>query len=189
MRMQSSINQTIDKMVELAPVVLFSMLFLTLFLTGYLQSHFYTSVFSSVLPTEYLAVLFPIVVQVLRLVTGFLSASFFKKKRFVAGVVVFLFSIWLTMFEHHEAKSMGEYWVTMSVDLSTITQVDTVVTLTKEVITSMMHILIWGALFLEFFLAVWVSMKSNQAQNKKPQSVFSGNGAAKPKGSSQTALP
>ena len=162
-------------MVEFAPVVLFTVLFLTLFLTGYLQSHFYTSVFSKVLPTEYLAVLFPVVIQVLRLVTGFLSASFFKKKRFLAGTVVFIFSLWVTMFEHNEAKHMGSYWVSTGIDLSTVVQSEMVVTLTKDIITSMMQILIWSALFLELFLAVWVSKLKPETKNEGY--VFSGNGS------------
>lgn len=183
--MQSNINSTINKMVEFAPVVLFTTLFITLFLTGYLQSHFYSSVFKEVLPTEYLAVLFPIVIQVLRLVTGFLSASNFKKKRYISGIVVFIFSLWLTMFEHNEAKHMGMYWVSTPMDLSTVVQADLVVTLTKDIITSMMQILIWSALFLELFLAVWLSKtegKSVSAADEGyviPGSNFSKNGASK----------
>lgn len=183
MRMQFNINSTISKMVDFAPVVLFSMLSVNLFLTGYLQSNFYTSVFSEVLPTEYLAVLFPIVIQILRLVTGFLSASFFKKKRYFIGITVFLFSIWLTMFEHNEAKHMGEFWVSSVIDMSTVTQAETVITLTREIITSMMHILIWSALFLELFLALWLSNLKPE-QEEKPltdEMVFSSNGQSKAK--------
>lgn len=173
--MQSySIDSTIAKIVDFAPIVLFTMLFLVLFLTGYLQQHFYATVFTTVLEqTEYLAFLFPLIIQVLRLVTGFLSASFFKKRKFIAGIAVFVFSIWLTMFEHNEAKHMGEYWVTATADLSTVVQTEATITLTKDIITSMMHILIWGALFLEFFLAIWLSMRT------KSTTVFSSNGADK----------
>jgi len=71
---------------------------------------------------------------------------------------------------------MGEYWVQISADLTTIVQTDLVINLTKEVITSMMHILIWAALFLEFFLAIWMTMT-----NKKTNNAFSTNGTASTK--------
>ncbi len=173
-----SINPTIDKIVEFAPLFLFTMLFIVLFLTGYLQRQFYTQVFTGVMEqTEYLAFLFPVVIQVLRLVTGFLSASFFKKHRYAAGIAVLIFSIWLTMFEHNEAKHMGEFWVNSSIDLSTVVQSEMSLNLTKDIITSMMHILIWGALFLEIFLAVWLSFDSSKNENEGY--VFSQNGATK----------
>ena len=175
----NNINIAIDKLVELAPIILFVVLFLVLFLTGYLQSHFYSSIFKGLLPTEYMAVLFPVVVQTLRLVTGFLSSSFFKKKRIAAGITVFIFSLWLTMFEHNEAKSMGEYFVSLNIDLSTLTQTEAIVSLTKEIITDVVHILIWGALFLEFFLAIWLS-QSEASNNEQTASInFSENGARK----------
>lgn len=178
-------SSAINKIVDFSPVVLFTMLFLVLSLTGYLQQHFYNNVFAPVLPeTEYLAFVFPVVIQVLRLVTGFLSASFFKKRKFVAGIAVLIFSIWITMFEHQEAKVMGEYWVNLPLDLSTVAQADVMVEISQHAITSMMHILIWGALFLEIFLAIWVSSKparSSPALVADP-AVFSSNGAGKKKG-------
>ncbi len=175
------LTPTINKIVELAPAVLFAMLVIVLSLTGYLQQHFYHNVFAPVIPeTEYLAFLFPVVIQVMRFVTGFLSAAFFKKRKFAAGTFVLLFSIWLTMFEHQEAKSMGAFWVNLPVDLSTVAQAELMVEISKGAITSMMHILIWAALFLEIFLAVWVSAKPSASSPTPaaPGTVFSANGAA-----------
>jgi len=163
--MQDNINQAIEKAIQFAPVVLFGTLVSILFLTGYLQSHFYTTTFNDILPTQYIATLFPLTIQILRLVTGFLSAAFMKKKRYVAGIIVLIFSIWLSVFEHNEAAHMGELWVQTELDLSTVTQMSTKVILTREIITNMMRILIWSALFLELFMAMWMGKKEGKKQS------------------------
>ena len=169
-------------MSDFAPVVLFVVMLLMFISTGYLQREYYNNVFTDALEsTDFIALLIPIVIQTLRLVTGFLSASFFKKRRFLMGVFVFLFSLWLTGFEHREAMHMGDYWTVMELDITTLTQVEnTKLQLTKNSITDVVRILVWGALVLEFFLAMWLGAKKESTSNDDEYAeVFSSNGTSK----------
>ena len=175
------VNSTIDKISSYAPVVLFVMMVVMFGLTGWMQFNFLKGIFKDkFLGAEYLVFLFPIVVQVLRFVTGFLSASFFKKSKWGYGVFVFLFSIWLSIFEYSEVKNMAIFWTDIDVSLQPITHNDLAVAVTKEIITGVMTVLIWGALVLEFFLAAWVGSSS---PTPSPSAVgpvtFSTNGASK----------
>jgi len=184
-----SIDQTIGQISNFAPVVLFIVMVMIFSVTGYLQKEYYSTIFLDVLDdTQYIAFLFPVIVQTLRLVTGFLSASFFKKKKYFLGVCVFLFSLWLTVFEHNEAAHMGQFWTVLDIDLSTVTQMqNTKLSLVRESITIMVRILIWSALVLEFFLAFWLGMKTKK-DNELDESIlpkngksFSSNGQSKSK--------
>lgn len=160
--MQSSkhleINTAIDRISDYAPVVLFIMMLLMFCMTGWLQHKFLAGIFSDVIPdSKYIALLFPIVIQVLRLVTGFLSASFLKKGSYFFGVIVLLFSLWLSAFEYNEVGHMADFWTGVDLDLSVIVQADLKVTISKSVISNVMTVLIWGAMVLEFFLAGWLT--------------------------------
>ena len=179
------VNSTIDKISDYAPVVLFIMMVVMFALTGWMQHHFLVGVFQDKFKgANYLVFLFPIVVQVLRFVTGFLSASFFKKGSWGFGIIVFCFSIWLSVFEYGEVDSMAVFWTTVDVDLQPITHNDFSVSLTKEIITGIMTVLIWGALVLELFLAAWMG-KSDRNGSKVS---FSANGAKKGSSKLQTSL-
>lgn len=168
-----NIDSTINKISDFAPVVLFVVMILIFVATGYLQNEYYKIVFASALEdTMYIAFLFPVIVQTLRLVTGFLSASFFKKQRYFIGSMVFLFSLWLTVFEHKEAMHMGQFWTAINIDLTTITQMENAkISLVKDSITTMVRILVWSALVLEFFLAFWLGMKKDDILTNKLQNV------------------
>ena len=146
-------------------------------MTGWLQYTYISSVFTDVIPgASYIAFLFPIVIQVLRLVTGFLSASFLKKRRIFFGILVLLFSIWLSAFEYHKVEDMSLYWTSIEVDLEQVLQTELRVEISKNVITGIMTVLIWGALVLEFFLAAWLSATNNR-KSVKQDNKKKGNGA------------
>ena len=175
------VNNTIDKISSYAPVVLFVMMVVMFSLTGWMQFHFLKGIFKDKFPgSKYLVFLFPIVVQVLRFVTGFLSASFFKKSRWGYGVFVFLFSIWLSVFEFGEVKNMAIFWTDIDVSLKPVTHNELAISVTKEIITGVMTVLIWGALVLEFFLAAWVGSSSPTLSPSTATPVsFSKNGTSK----------
>lgn len=175
------VNSTIDKISSYAPVVLFVMMVIMFALTGWMQFHFLKGIFQDKFPgSGYLVFLFPIVVQVLRFVTGFLSASFFKKSKWGYGVFVFLFSIWLSIFEYGEVKNMAIFWTSFDVSLQPVTHNDLSVSVTKEIITGVMTVLIWGALVLEFFLAAWVGSTAPTPSEQIDNNIsFSQNGATK----------
>jgi len=179
-----SIDDTINTITNYAPVVLFIMLLLTLVSTGYLQREYYTSVYDGILvDTQYIAFLFPVIIQTIRLITGFLSASFFKKRKFLFGTLVFIFSLWLTVFEHNEASHMGIFWTTIDFDLTTLTQIqEAKLQLTRDGITIMVRILVWSALLIELFLAFWLGMKKETVEKVEYVDVledFSSNGTVK----------
>ena len=179
-----SIDDTINTITNYAPVVLFIMLLLTLVSTGYLQREYYTSVYDGILvDTQYIAFLFPVIIQTIRLITGFLSASFFKKRKFLFGTLVFIFSLWLTVFEHNEASHMGIFWTTIDFDLTTLTQIqEAKLQLTRDGITIMVRILVWSALLIELFLAFWLGMKKETDEKVEYVDVledFSSNGTVK----------
>ncbi len=173
------VNSTIDKVSNYSPVILFATMVVMFCLTGWMQHHFLKSVFRDKFPgSEYLVFLFPIVVQVLRFITGFLSASFFKKSKWFYGIFVFCFSIWLSVFEFGEVDEMAILWTDFDIDLKPVTHNDMTVGITKEVITGVMTVLIWGALVLEFFLAAWVGSASPTLLEQTNNNVsFSQNGA------------
>lgn len=161
-----NVDNSINTISNYAPVILFVTMFAIFAVTGYLQHEYYSTIFTGILDdTMYVAFLFPLIVQVLRLVTGFLSSSFFKKGKYVFGVMVFLFSLWLTVFEHNEAQHMGEYWTTIELDIS-VTQIDSKIVLVQDSIVMMVRILIWSALVLEFFLAFWLGMGAKEQGSK-----------------------
>ena len=175
------VNSTIDQISNYAPVVLFVMMVVMFSLTGWMQYHFLDGIFQNKFAgAKYLVFLFPIIVQVLRFVTGFLSASFFKKSKWVYGTIVFLFSIWLSVFEFGEVKNMAIFWTNVDVDLKPLTHNELSVSVTREIITGVMTVLIWGALVLEFFLAAWIGSSSPTPSEEEENNVsFSTNGAAK----------
>jgi len=179
------VNSTIDKISDYAPIVLFIMMVVMFALTGWMQHHFLVGVFQDKFKgASYLVFLFPIVIQVLRFVTGFLSASFFKKGSWGFGLIVFLFSIWLSLFEYGEVESMATFWTTVDVNLKPLTHNDFSVSLTKEIIKGIMTVLIWGALILELFLAAWMG----RSKKKVDHVNFSSNGAKKGSSKLKTSL-
>lgn len=165
----NKVDDSINSIVSYAPVILFVVMFAIFAATGYLQHQYYLNIFDGILDdTMYVAFLFPVIVQSLRLVTGFLSSSFFRKGKYLFGVLVFLFSLWLTLFEHNEAQHMGEFWTIVEIDTSTITQIpDTKLVLVQDSIIIMIRILIWSALALEFFLAFWLGMGAKKTDDSK----------------------
>ena len=179
-----TLSATIDTMTEYAPAVLFIVMLLIFATTGYLQMVYYTKIFEGALEeTDFVAVLIPIVIQSLRLVSGFLSASFFKKGRYVVGFFVLVCSLWLTGFEHREAEHMGAYWTTIDISLTTLTQVEGAkLELTQNAIVSVVHILVWSALVLELFLALWLGTgKSKKSDADDLLEDFSNNGTGQRK--------
>lgn len=175
------VNSTIDQVSNYAPIVLFIMMVIMFGLTGWMQHLFLKGVFADKFQgAEYLVFLFPIVVQVLRFVTGFLSASFFKKSKWGYGIIVFLFSLWLSVFEFGEVEEMAIFWTSFDIDLKPVTHNEMSVSITKEIITGVMTVLIWGALVLEFFLAAWVGSTSpTPSPVEANEFSFSQNGANK----------
>lgn len=172
------VNSAIEGISEYAPIVVFLMMVIMFALTGWMQHHFLVGVLEGIPGTNYLVFLFPLVIQVLRFVTGFLSASFFKKKKWGLGIFVFCFSVWLSVFEYGEVEGMASFWTQVDIGVKPITHSDLKVSITKEIITGIMVVLIWGALVLEFFLASWIGM-GNTVDNDVD--VFSSNGASKDK--------
>ena len=150
-----SINSTIDQISNYAPVVIFSMILIMLGLTGWMQCQFLGGVLTA-LDAGYLIFLFPIVMQVLRFVTGFLSASFFKKGSWIYGVIVFGFSVWLSVYEYGEVDKMAAYWTNLDISTRPLNHSEETLSITRDSIVGIMTILIWGALVLEFFLAAWL---------------------------------
>ena len=150
-----SINSTIDQISNYAPVVIFSMILIMLGLTGWMQYQFLGGVLTA-LEAGYLVFLFPIVMQVLRFVTGFLSASFFKKGSWIYGVIVFGFSVWLSVYEYGEVDKMAAYWTNLDISTRPLNHSEETLSITRDSIVGIMTILIWGALVLEFFLAAWL---------------------------------
>lgn len=180
------VNGTIDKISDYAPVVLFAMMVIMFSLTGWMQYHFLNGLLAPKMPgNNYLIFFFPIVIQILRFITGFLSASFFKKGRWFFGSVVFLFSIWLSLYEYGEIEQMAAYWRDLSMNLKVITHSELVLDVTDKTITGIMTVLIWGALVLEFFLAAWIGSSAPQADDKQLVS-FSSNGAHKKRSKSMS---
>lgn len=176
------VNATIDKVSNYSPVVLFTTMIVMFCLTGWMQHQFLKGIFQDKFPgAEYLVFLFPIVVQVLRFITGFLSASFFKKSKWFYGIFVFCFSIWLSVFEFGEVDEMAIMWTDFDINLKPVTHNDMSVAITKEIITGVMTVLIWGALVLEFFLAAWVGSSSPTLSEEDEENnvSFSSNGASK----------
>ena len=151
-----SINDTIDGISNYAPLVMFVMMVVMFCLTGLMQHLFLDESMEAVPGGIYVAFLFPIIIQVLRFVTGFLSASFFKKKRWILGVFVLLFSVWLSVFEYQTVDEMVLLWTQLDLSLEPITHSELKIAITKEVLRGVMNVLIWGALILEIFLAAWL---------------------------------
>jgi len=178
----TKVDESINRIADYAPIILFVVMFAIFASTGYLQHEYYLTIFDGILEdTMYIAFLFPVIVQTLRLVTGFLSSSFFRKGKPLFGVMVFLFSLWLTVFEHNEAAHMGQFWTMVEFDVSTITQVqDTKLILVQDSITIMIRILIWSALVLEFFLAFWLGMGAKTKDNEEYIKAPSGGSVKKP---------
>lgn len=179
-----NVNSAIDNVSNYAPIVLFITMIVMFTLTGWMQHHFLKGVLANKFPgASYLVFLFPIVIQVLRFITGFLSASFFKKSKWGYGIFVFLFSVWLSVFEFGEVENMAIFWTDFDVNLQPVTHNDLSVSVTKEIITGVMNVLIWGALVLEFFLAAWVGFSSPTPSEQTSDAVtFSRNGAHKKNG-------
>ena len=154
-RKKFSINSTIDQITDYAPAVLFTMMCIMFGLTGWMQYQFYGGILPA-FEQGYLVFFFPIVMQVLRFVTGFLSGAFFKKRRWFMGLIVLMFSIWLSVYEYNEAKEMAIFWTDLDISARPITHSAEILTITKDTIQGIMTVLIWGALVLEFFLAAWL---------------------------------
>ena len=75
---------------------------------------------------------------------------------------------------------MAIFWTNVDVDLKPLTHNELSVSVTKEIITGVMTVLIWGALVLEFFLAAWIGSSSPTPSIATTTNVpFSENGAAK----------
>lgn len=175
-----NVSSTIDSISDYAPLVIFMMMLAMFGLTGWMQYHFLKVALSGKIEgVSYLIFLFPIIVQVLRFVTGFLSASFFKKGKWLIGFLVLGFSIWLSVFEYGKVNDMTIVWTTLEVSTQPITHSSTNVNITKNIIRGIMIVLIWGALVLESFLAFWVS-SVDEAEDKE-SAVFSSN-SPKPQG-------
>ena len=185
-----SVNDTIDSISNYAPLVIFVMMVTMFGLTGWMQYHFLKGVLDGKIDgVGYLIFLFPIVIQILRFVTGFLSASFFKKGKWLLGVLVLGFSIWLSIFEYGKVSDMAIVWTTLDITTEPVTHSPTSINITKNIIRGIMTVLIWGALVLEAFLAFWVASsvesEGEDSESKKP-AIFSPNGSGKKKAVSRS---
>jgi len=140
-------------------------------LTGWMQYQFLGGVLKA-LESGYLIFLFPIVMQVLRFVTGFLSASFFKKGSWFFGIIVLLFSIWLSVYEYNEVDKMAAYWSNLDISTRPLNHSPEAIAITKDSITGIMTILIWGALILEFFLAAWLGSISKTTDIEYEENII-----------------
>ena len=191
-----NVNATIDGISDYAPLVIFVMMLTMFGLTGWMQYHFLKGVLDGKIEgVGYLIFLFPIVIQILRFVTGFLSASFFKKGKWLLGALVLGFSVWLSIFEYGKVSDMATVWTTLEVATEPLTHSPTSnVTITKNIIRGIMTVLIWGALVLEAFLAFWVASAMDEPEQESEDGqeqakigfststngkVFSTNGATK----------
>lgn len=182
---QNSANSMIDQLSSYTPIILFVTMLLLFGIVGIIQNQFYSELFTTAMPERagFIGLTIPVVIQTLRLTSGLLSASFFKSRRFFLGVMVFAFSIWLSMFEHNEVKHMAEIWgnVTLLESESTLLpMMERKVELSTNALTKVMRVMIWSALVLELFLAFWLSGKKEEKQ-KDFLNDFSSNGEAKRK--------
>ncbi len=191
-----NVNATIDGISDYAPLVIFVMMLTMFGLTGWMQYHFLKGVLDGKIEgVGYLIFLFPIVIQILRFVTGFLSASFFKKGKWLLGALVLGFSVWLSIFEYGKVSDMATVWTALEVATEPLTHSPTTnVTITRNIIRGIMTVLIWGALVLEAFLAFWVASAMDEPEQESGDDqeqgkigfststngkVFSTNGATK----------
>jgi len=153
----SSLSEGIEAITDYAPVVIFISIVAMYFLTGWLQHHFMKDVLvANLSKVEALSFQFPILIQSLRFILGFICVSFFSKKRWFFGVLVFMLSIWLAVFEFSKVEHMANFWTNIA-DVNSSVKIE----ITKDIITGVMTILIWGALILEFFLAAWIGYDEN----------------------------
>ena len=181
---QNSANSMIDQLSSYTPVILFVTMLLLFLIVGILQNQFYSELFTTAMPEKagFIGLTIPLVIQILRLTSGLLSASFFKSKRFFLGTMVFAFSIWLSMFEHNEVKHMAEIWGSITiVEESNILlpMMQKKIELSTNALQQIMQVMIWSALVLELFLAFWLSGSKGQDQNLL--NGFSTNGKANAK--------
>ena len=158
-----NVSDTIDSISSYAPLVIFIMMITMFSLTGWLQYHFLSGVLQGKFDgVNYLVFVFPVVVQVLRFVTGFLSASFFKKGKWVLGGLVLCFSVWLSIFEFSKVNDMADFWTNIDISTEALTHSSATVSITQNIIKGIMTVLIWGALVLECFLAFWVGSSNRE---------------------------
>ena len=183
---QNSANSMIDQLSNFTPVILFVTRLLLFLIVGILQNQFYSELFLTAMPERagFIGLTIPIVIQILRLTSGLLSASFFKSKRYFLGVMVFAFSIWLSMFEHNEVKHMAEIWGNITLlesDNILLPMMERKVELSTEALQSIMQVMIWSALILELFLAFWLSGTKPENEGTKEDFLkdFSTNGNGK----------
>lgn len=175
-------NKMIEQITGYTPIILFVTMLLLFVIVGIVQNQFYNELFASALPQRagFIGLTIPLVVQILRLTSGLLSASFFKTKRFFLGTLVFIFSIWLSMFEHNEVKHMAEIWgnvTLLEADNIAVPILERKVELSKEALQSIMQVMIWAALVLEFFLALWLGgskAPEQKTEQKKEETTNSG---------------
>ena len=183
---QNSSTNLIDQLSAFTPLILFVTMILLFFILAIFQNHFYSDLFQKSMPEKagFVGLVIPLVIQVLRLTSGLLSASFFKEKRFLLGVLVFAFSIWISLFEHNEVKHMAEIWGSITVideNNVIIPTLQTSVELSKNALSAIMQVMIWSALVLELFLAFWLGGQKSTSEKKQHQNkvIFSQNGSQK----------
>lgn len=181
---QNSANSMIDQLSSYTPIILFVTMLLLFLIVGIIQNQFYSELFLVAMPEKagFIGLTIPVVIQILRLTSGLLSASFFKSKRFFLGVCVFAFSIWLSMFEHNEVKHMAEIWGSVTLleaDNIVVPMMQKKIELSTNALEAIMQVMIWSALILELFLAFWLS--GNKSETNKIVPSFSTNGKAKGK--------
>ena len=177
----SSLKDGIDTITDYAPVVIFVSIIAMYGLAGWIQHHFMRDVLiSSLNKVESLSFQFPILIQSLRFILGFVCVSFFKKGRWFFGSLVFGLSIWLAVFEYSKVDAMATFWTDLELTTRAITHSDLRIKITKDIIIGIMTILVWGALILEFFLAAWVGYDDNlTVSDSSNDIVFSSNGKGK----------
>lgn len=173
----SSLKDGIETITNFAPVVIFVSIVCMYGLTGWLQHHFMNDVLvASLSKVDALSFQFPILIQSLRFILGFICVSFFSKSRWFFGILVFLLSIWLAVFEYGKVEHIANFWT--NVDVAEVSKLR--LDITKDIITGVLTILIWGALILEFFLAAWVGYDYDLEESKNSNAVdFSSNGKGK----------
>lgn len=180
----------IAQMSGYSPFALLATMILMFALMGVLQYNFYGQLFSTSIPgmSLFLGLGIAIIFQVARFASGLTSAYHFKEGNYVKGMLVMVFSLWLSFIEHSEAAHMAELWANaplLSAGNVLTPALEKNITLTENSLLLFLRCFIWAALVLEFFLALTVSGKkdsdSNSSEDFLNDEVFSSNGQGRKK--------
>lgn len=184
-------KMVINQMTGYAPIALFVTMLLMFTMMGVLQFNFYGKLFTDSIPgmAMFLGLGIAIIFQVARVASGLTSAFHFKNGNYLKGIMVMVFSLWLSFIEHSEAAHMAELW--SNVPLLTEGNILTPtlsrnIDLTEEALILFIRCFVWAALALEFFLALTLTgdddAKAQEEEDEKDflnDESFSSNGHGK----------